>query len=337
MKAGVSVVICTCNGAAVLPQTLRHLALQQVRPDIPWEIIIVNNASTDNTSEVVTRTWESYNNPVRFQVLYQPQSGLSFAREMGLQQSSYDFVLFCDDDNWLCPGYINLAFDLMAENPQIGALGGHGELVYEISPPSWSLAHKLIACGPQAPASGRVKHHVVYGAGCILRKPAYHKLREAGFNSLLSDRQGSKLSSGGDYELCLALALAGYEIWYEEQLRFKHFVPARRLTYEYHLRYFKENAQSLEALVPYRLLHQTNSSNLLYLRLKLLLTWLSYGHKYVILFVQTFLLNANNSITSPLPLQLVALKAKLASFRNYRSMQRNFRQILRLKSQLDNR
>ncbi len=52
ISKGVSVVVCCYNSAPRLPETLMHLFAQIVNPDIKWEIIIINNASTDDTLEV---------------------------------------------------------------------------------------------------------------------------------------------------------------------------------------------------------------------------------------------------------------------------------------------
>ena len=59
MNAGVSVVICCHNSAKRLPETLAHLAAQDVPVGTPWEVIVVDNCSTDGTSEVASRTWAS--------------------------------------------------------------------------------------------------------------------------------------------------------------------------------------------------------------------------------------------------------------------------------------
>jgi hypothetical protein len=58
-------------------------------------------------------------------------------------------------------------------------------------------------------------------------------LHASGFKNILSDRKGKKLSSGGDVELVYALKLAGYAIYFDERLFFKHVMPATRLTFNY--------------------------------------------------------------------------------------------------------
>jgi glycosyltransferase involved in cell wall biosynthesis len=72
-QPGVSVIICCYNSAALLPQTLEHLANQQTAGEISWEIIIVNNNSTDNTAEIAENIWQGLNRPIPFRVVHQPE------------------------------------------------------------------------------------------------------------------------------------------------------------------------------------------------------------------------------------------------------------------------
>ena len=56
------------------------------------------------------------------------------------------------------------------------------------------------------------------------------------FAPLLKDRKGKELSSGGDVEICHLLKAMGYEIWYDDQLRFDHIIDSNRLTWDYYIR-----------------------------------------------------------------------------------------------------
>src|SRR5215468_3703384 len=98
---GVSVIICCYNSSTRLPDTLSHLGRQNVRPSIPWEVVIVNNASTDNTTVVAHQCWPS-DAPTVLRVVYEPRLGLSHARSRGLSEARYEIVSFVDDDNWVC-------------------------------------------------------------------------------------------------------------------------------------------------------------------------------------------------------------------------------------------
>ncbi|MFD2247976.1 glycosyltransferase [Pontibacter ruber] len=328
MRLGISVIVCTYNGASLLPPTIRHIAQQQVRPEINWEFIVVDNASTDNTAKVAQAEWDKYKNPVSFSLLYQPKQGLSYARELALEKSKYEFVLFCDDDNWLNPDYINIAYDLMLQQPLIGVLGGYGSLVFESPPPKWAEGLTSFASGPQGKSSGKVKHNYVYGAGFILRKAAYNSIAKAGFRPMLTDRIANCLSAGGDYELCYAIALAGYDIWYEEKLRFKHFMPEKRITWEYCVRLYKEGAQSLDVLIPYRIRVSMGGKSNLSFHLKYLKTFLTYIRKLVPLLVQKQWQKPESDEAKLNTLRIIALKARILSFSKYNTMRRNFSRIV---------
>lgn len=327
MKIGVSVVVCTYNGANLLPDTIRHIAQQRVRPDIKWEVIIIDNASTDDTSRIAEEEWVNYNNSTGFSILYQPKVGLAYARELGIQNAQYEFVLFCDDDNWLNPNYINLAYDLMHQNPSIGVLGGNGELLFETSPPRWLLKNCQFANGPQAKESGRVKSNIVYGAGFVVRKAAFRAAVDMGFKSMLTDRMAGKLCAGGDYEICYAIAMAGYDIWYDEKLTFKHFIPDCRTRWDDHVRLFKEGVQSFEVLVPYRIRVKQRSTNTLSFHFYYFLIILSYLIKLLAVLLTKMKLGSASKDTPVFKLRIISLKYKLFSLMAYSSIKRNFEKI----------
>lgn len=236
---GVSVIVCCYNSALRLPETIKYLALQEVPKHIKWEVIIVNNASKDNTSQKAIEEWGKYKLKVPFSIVDQPDLGLVNARNKGVAASKYEFCLFCDDDNWLNKNYISLAYTIMEKEPMIGILGGVGEEVCEIEPPYWFEKYKgLFAVGHGGKISGDVSETggEVYGAGMVIRKSVYLQLIKRGFKSKLVGRKGSKLSSGEDTELCYVYKLEGYKIWYDENLNFHHYLPSSRLTNEYLIR-----------------------------------------------------------------------------------------------------
>src|SRR5258707_15236118 len=124
MPSGVSVIICCFNSAARIAPTLEHLYNQKNISLSGWEVIIIDNCSTDNTSEKASKIWESFGpEKPRFKIVNESTPGLSTAREKGLDEAYYDYVLFCDDDNWLDENYLGIALNIMQNNPRIGALG----------------------------------------------------------------------------------------------------------------------------------------------------------------------------------------------------------------------
>ncbi|HEV3470241.1 MAG TPA: glycosyltransferase [Pyrinomonadaceae bacterium] len=228
---GVSVVVCCHDSARLLPETLARLAAQEVAPGTPWEVIVVDNASADGTARVARECWPA-DAPAPLRVVHEPQLGLSYARWRGFAETRYEFVCFVDDDNWVGPGWVQLTAELMAARPEVGACGGFIEAACEAPPPRWFERYKgAYAPGAQGPAEGGdvTARRFLMGAGLTVRKSAWRRLVDEGFHFRLVDRQGKKLTAGGDHELCFALCLAGWRLWYEPRLRLQHFLPAARL------------------------------------------------------------------------------------------------------------
>lgn len=260
----ISIVICCYNSSQRLPKTIEHLAKQKA--NIEWEIIVVDNNSTDNTALVAQQEWNKYNNiSTHFRVVKEPIAGLSASRERGVKESKGKYVIFCDDDNWLAADYVQNAYNIMEENEKIGALGGWGEPVADVPFPEWfQEVAGGYATGKQAEQDLEdvtEKRKFVYGAGIVLRKSALEKLEKVNFKTLLSDRKGNTLSSGGDSELCYALILAGYRIFYSSSLKFKHYIPSNRLTEDYAIRLHQGFGASMLPLHAYQYVMQSLDTN----------------------------------------------------------------------------
>jgi len=242
-KSGISAIICCYNSAARLPRTLEHLALQNVPKSISWELIIVDNNSNDDTAEVAKNEWGKYNLDISFKVVHEPIPGLSCARNRGVKEASFVLLLFCDDDNWLDKNYLQYAWEIMMSNPNIGVLGGRSEGYFEVQKPDWfKHFEQAYALGKPLPATGVAnRRRYIAGAGMVIRKSIFDLLEKISFNNFLSDRKGDILSTGGDSELCLIILFLGYDLYYDEQLQFIHFIPATRLTWRYCVKMISES------------------------------------------------------------------------------------------------
>lgn len=235
MKSGLSVIVCCYNSAGRLPDTLSHLLKQQLKQQLNWEIIVVDNASKDETTQIAESILKSAVSQEYYKVVPENQPGLSSARHKGYLTAQYDLLLFCDDDNWMNPEYFQLAYEIMQNNPEIGILGGKGEGVFEKDKPDWFDTYQLnFAVGEQVDCNQKFCYtESVYGAGFIVRKKVFDNLNQIGFASLLSDRKGDQLISGGDTELCFLTRMMGYKIAYCPALTFKHLMTAKRMTWSY--------------------------------------------------------------------------------------------------------
>ncbi len=232
---GVSIIICTYNGKARLAKTLEHLANQ--KHSCLLEIVLVDNASKDSTKDFADSWWaENGNSTIDYRSFAQPIPGKSFAQELGYEKANYEYLLICDDDNWLVNNYVQDAFDIMESNEEIGALGGWCEATFEKTKPLWFDHYaRYYAVSKQGSQSGDITHikGCLYGAGMMIRKSHWIALNKLGFVPLLTCRKGDTLSSGGDTEYSYVLRLLGYKMWYDERLYFKHFMPEGRLSLQY--------------------------------------------------------------------------------------------------------
>lgn len=248
----VSIVICCYNSAPRLPETIQHLLAQEVPDGLLWEVIVVDNACTDNTAQVARSLWPD-DAPAPLRVVSEPEPGLSNARRKGFEVAQYELVSFVDDDNWVAPDWVRLVSEIMTAHPEVGALGGRTEAVFEDDPPEWfeNIQDQLV--GRQDDLAGDVtetKGNLI-GAGLTVRISAWHDLLHKKFQSLLKGRTGAILLSGEDYEICYALRLAGWKLWCEPNLRLEHYMPNTRLQWEYLRRLNRGFGISRVGLEPY--------------------------------------------------------------------------------------
>lgn len=252
-KRGISIIICCYNSSKMLPKTLRFLREQNVPADLPWEIIVVDNASTDETAEVAVKLWPK-DVAIPLKVVAEAKAGLINARIRGMLEAQYDFVSFVDDDNWVEPNWVRIVSEVMTAYPKVGACGGQCIAVFDVEPPFWfEHFQKSYAVGAQSTERGDItwKTGHLWGAGLCLRKSAWDQLAGKDFSFLLNGRKGDILDSGEDYELCYALRLAGWRLWYEPNLKLRHFMHEKRLKWSYLRRIQRGVGRSTLGFDPY--------------------------------------------------------------------------------------
>jgi hypothetical protein len=211
---------------------LAHLKAQK-QPAVPWEVLFIDNASTDGSAEVTLSCW--HEGPVPLRVVHEAKLGLQHARERGLKEAKYDFLGFVDDNNWISPNWVLVANDALTSDPSLGAVGSICEPVFEVPEPEWLSGfhpiYSILTDSDLNECENPPEH--LQGAGLCVRKQAWTQLVHGGFRPLLSDRMGGPLSGAGDTELTLAIRLAGWKIRVEPHLRLQRFMPAQRLRWEY--------------------------------------------------------------------------------------------------------
>lgn len=115
----ITLVICTRNRGPQLDRCLAAVA--EIEYAGPWELIVVDNGSTDRTAEVIAQFARSTSFPTRY--VFEPIAGLARARNTGIAQAGGALVAFTDDDCYPAPDFLTETVRAF-ENPQIGYVGG---------------------------------------------------------------------------------------------------------------------------------------------------------------------------------------------------------------------
>ena len=236
MTSGVSVLVCSHNGAGRVGPTLE--ALSKCDVEFPAEVILIDNNSTDGTAAAGLSAWARIGETrFQFRVVSEPRPGKAYAIRKGVMEANYEYIVICDDDNWLAPDYLRLAVTILSD-PKVGATGGQGEPVVDDPIPSFMYSHgHWFALGVQALSSGDVTHTrgALWGAGLAARRSDLLRIYECPAFPILDGRKddGSSLTGGDDCEICWAITVLGKMLVYDERLKFRHAIARDRLQIEY--------------------------------------------------------------------------------------------------------
>jgi GT2 family glycosyltransferase len=223
-KCDISVVLSTFNRCAELGKALDALASQE--PGTAYEVIVVDNNSTDGTRSVVA---ERQSRMPGLRYVFEPQQGLPHARNAGILASSAPIVAFTDDDVEVGPewvGTIKRAFD---EHPDVDMIGGRVRPIWPEQLPGWVTPRQLgpFALGERGDAPIRVSKEnaapCLVGANFAFRREVFDRVG-------LFDPAYTKSQ---DREIQLRLWRAGGIGLYVPSLAIRVDVPAERLTKKY--------------------------------------------------------------------------------------------------------
>ena len=225
-----SIIICCYNSTSRITKTLLEISKLKT-DDFCYEVILVDNNSSDKTSQLAKDIWQNNGSNTVLKVVYEKIPGQTFARKKGVSHASGQYILFCDDDNWLKDDYLIKAKKILQSRQDIGALGGWSEGVFEIQPPEWFLKISNCFAVGGMPDEKLMEADYIWGAGMIIRSDLAKKIFNQNFSN--SGRSGKILTSGDDVEICSKIKTLNYKVFKSSELFFKHFITKERLTIDY--------------------------------------------------------------------------------------------------------
>ena len=280
---GISVVVVCYNSEKIIEKTLEQLFSQEVISDIHWEIILVNNNSTDHTVEKAQNVFQNYAHPA-FRIVNEKKPGTAFARFKGFSEAKYDIICFIDDDNRVPNYWIEKASGIM-QNQQIGILGCGAEVDFETSPPEWFYRNQeAYAVGSLYPNDKLVEMTFdanLPTAGMCIRKEVFQNLTAQNWQTQLSGRIGKSQAPGEDSELCQAARLIGYKTFYTNEISFKHYMPKDRIEWKRFLEMTYGFGVTDVFLLPYYLIYDLRQNKNIFQYNLRKIWWINYLAKKV--------------------------------------------------------
>ena len=238
----VSVILCTYNRAEMLAAALECIARQSPPLSGDWEIVVVNNNSTDRTSAVVEEIGRRY--PGRFSYVFEGEQGLSHARNAGIRAAHGEILVFVDDDVRVTPFWL-ARLSASLEDASYAGAGGRILPDWACQPPTWLTTDGRYSLAPFAifdlgDGAGALNEPPM-GANMAYRKSIFD--RYGGFRTDLG-RCGSGMLSNEDTEFGRRLLKAGERLRYEPEAVVYHPVTPERLSKRYLLNWWYGKGRS---------------------------------------------------------------------------------------------
>lgn len=225
------------NRAHLLEKTLSSLSMQDM-PKEDFEVLIIDNGSTDNTKLVC----DSYSSVfANFNYIYDDRPGLHTGRNLGFLKSKSEILVYGDDDitvpeNWLTS--IIEAFN----DPDVYLVGGNDIPDYEQTPPDWinslwiddAEGNKLLlpfSCIDMGNAKKIIRANYVFGCNFSIRREIL--LKTKGFHPDGVPKRYMQFRGDGETFVSEYITEHNLKTLFIPEASVKHFVSKERMTQEY--------------------------------------------------------------------------------------------------------
>ena len=231
MERKLSVIICTYNRDKHIYNALKSIALSNFPVDL-YEILVINNNSTDTTENECERFYSDFKG-INYHYFVEKNQGLSPARNRGIAEANGEIIIFLDDDAVAEPDYLTKMFDFFESKPDAAACGGRIYPRFETKRPRW-MSRFLVSLTSSIDLGNNVKifsnRQFPVGANMAVRKQMFEKYGL--FNPNLG-RKGNSLDGAEEKDLFYRMMAAGEKIYYVPDAIVYHYVPDKRLTFDF--------------------------------------------------------------------------------------------------------
>ena len=233
MKRNISILIPTHNRSEILSRTMKSLSEIRIPVQAEVEVIVVANACTDDTEELVSSIAPEMPMPTRCVV--EAEAGLNAARNRAAMEARGDILAYLDDDVWVDPDWLVGLCEVYDSEPA-DIVGGRVLLWWDaVSPPTWMCKDfETMLSGSdhgedvfEVPSKGMF---CMLGANFSFSRETLAKV--GSFRPGL-DRTGKSLLAGGETEFLLRAREAGLRMFYAPRACVKHWVAPHRIESKY--------------------------------------------------------------------------------------------------------
>lgn len=230
--------VCTYNRAKNLPRCLGALARQRGVDQLQWEVLVVDNNSSDDTPAMVERLAREL--PIAIRYTREPQQGLNYARNTGIRESAGRYFSYVDDDIEVSPDWLGALYRNFTAN-DADAVGGRIHLDPATKLPKWIRDNEMkgfLGFQDFGDASFRMdgKQRYPYGGNMAFNRRVVERI---GYFNPLVGRKGagtkrSELFKGAETDYFHRLAASGeVRIFYEPDAIVYHQVMPFQLEKKY--------------------------------------------------------------------------------------------------------
>ena len=236
----VSVIICTYNRRDSLRQTLSLLCGLEVPAHLSWEVLVVDNNSTDDTPQVC----ESFIQKLPLRYVFEPRQGVNHARNRGVAEAMAPLVLFADDDVNVDKNWLASVWDAAERHPGVSIFSGRIFPLWESTPPAWLTKNSKSILRPVAVHLDLGDEERILADFCANSWGANLAFRKSVFSDSCRFREGIGRKGqdevrGGETELIQRLLKDGHRRLYVAKAIVHHRNPSSHATERYVFAYYK--------------------------------------------------------------------------------------------------